>query len=430
MIVGPNAAGKSNLFDALRLLSRLVQYDVRNAFQELRGDSAELFRTTMEEASNRIEIAVEMLLPPTVEDPYGLTHTLIHNRVRYSITVERRREKGTSYERLYVVNETASPIQQTEDRWYRSARKPTTNFRKKFIASRRKSEFLETTTSDVGEHVFLARQDRTQGRGRPFPAEKAETSVLSGITSAAEFPHLYAIRSHLSNVRYLQLDPKLERSPASFLAPDRLEPDGSNLAAVLARIKARTQTELDPEGAIRTITQALKSIIPGISKLNVVTDDVRREHRLEIEATDGQTFSSKVISDGTLRVISLLTLIYDLDFSGIVCFEEPENGIHEYRIKQLIALLRQATIDLGGENPYHESTGVQFLVNTHSPIVMSSLEEYELIYADVVTLVAKDRGPTRSTRMRPGASAHGGAGQLSLTRFETDQILHRAGDGI
>ena len=36
VIVGPNASGKSNLFDAIRLLSRLAEKDLRSAVKELR----------------------------------------------------------------------------------------------------------------------------------------------------------------------------------------------------------------------------------------------------------------------------------------------------------------------------------------------------------------------------------------------------------
>ena len=43
VIAGTNASGKSNLFDALRLLSRIVEMDLKTAFSEQRGDASELF---------------------------------------------------------------------------------------------------------------------------------------------------------------------------------------------------------------------------------------------------------------------------------------------------------------------------------------------------------------------------------------------------
>ena len=43
-VVGPNASGKSNLFDAIKFVSRLAQTDIRDAMQELRGRPEELFR--------------------------------------------------------------------------------------------------------------------------------------------------------------------------------------------------------------------------------------------------------------------------------------------------------------------------------------------------------------------------------------------------
>ena len=41
-IVGPNASGKSNLFDALKFISLLSKSDIRTAMQEMRGEPEEL----------------------------------------------------------------------------------------------------------------------------------------------------------------------------------------------------------------------------------------------------------------------------------------------------------------------------------------------------------------------------------------------------
>jgi AAA15 family ATPase/GTPase len=44
VILGQNASGKSNLFDAIRLLSNLASSDVRSSVRDLRGEPIELFR--------------------------------------------------------------------------------------------------------------------------------------------------------------------------------------------------------------------------------------------------------------------------------------------------------------------------------------------------------------------------------------------------
>ena len=70
-VVGPNASGKSNLFDAIKFVSRLARTDIREAMQELRGRPEELFRRTAAKRSDRMALAVEVLLEPGGTDPFG-----------------------------------------------------------------------------------------------------------------------------------------------------------------------------------------------------------------------------------------------------------------------------------------------------------------------------------------------------------------------
>ncbi|MEO0043693.1 MAG: hypothetical protein RL329_3141, partial [Bacteroidota bacterium] len=64
VIAGVNASGKSNLFDALKLLARLAETDnLKKAFKEQRGDFMELFTQYAEnEYATEMEFCVEMLV--------------------------------------------------------------------------------------------------------------------------------------------------------------------------------------------------------------------------------------------------------------------------------------------------------------------------------------------------------------------------------
>ena len=72
VILGPNASGKSNLFDAIRLLSRLADTDLRTAVTDLRGEPHELFRRHPDGTLGKaMSFAVEVLLASEVRDQWG-----------------------------------------------------------------------------------------------------------------------------------------------------------------------------------------------------------------------------------------------------------------------------------------------------------------------------------------------------------------------
>ena len=57
IIAGTNASGKSNLFDAMQLLSKIVDIDLKTAFSEQRGNASELFtQYENDSAANEMQI--------------------------------------------------------------------------------------------------------------------------------------------------------------------------------------------------------------------------------------------------------------------------------------------------------------------------------------------------------------------------------------
>jgi predicted ATPase len=407
VVFGANAVGKSNLFDALRLLSRLVSTDLATAFaggasgigpSELRGEPVEQFRRLASgETSSRIDLGVEMLLAPRVRDAWGEEMELAQTRIRYRVSIERRAE-ATGRERLFVAREEALPIAPSDDHWTPGGQAPSRTFKKVMLRYKRRSPYL-STEADQDRPVIQIHQDRKAGRVRP--ASSAEATVLSSITSSSEFPHLYALREELRSIHFLQLDPASLRHPSPAMSQELLRADGRNLASVLARIEAETATDDRPRGRVSDILTDLKLLVPSVTDLRVIHEESERRYRIELKLRDGLMVSSRVVSDGTLRLLALVTMLNDPNRRGIICFEEPENGVFKGRIRDLVDLLRQACTDPQSDEPDPDGTALQILVNTHSPVVAGALAGHEIVVADMVQEITPTTGKSsRFTRMR------------------------------
>ena len=132
VVLGPNASGKSNLFDAIRFLSQLATMDLRTAVKGLRGEPFELFRRDATgKPGKRIAFCVEVLLDPVVRDPWGATVPLTNTRVRYEVVIERRSDPR-GIERLVVAEEKAVPILGQDDRWRPGGKRLRPSSRKPF----------------------------------------------------------------------------------------------------------------------------------------------------------------------------------------------------------------------------------------------------------------------------------------------------------
>ena len=415
-VVGPNASGKSNLFDAIKFISRLAHADIREAMQELRGRPEELFRRTAAGRADRMAFAVEVLLEPRGVDPFGKSFDLQTQRVRYDLEIAVRTGADRRLEGVYVRREQCSPIRRAEERG-------STAWKFGSVSYGRQSRPFMTTRSGSGKEsgVIEIRQDGPGKRGRPLAlsAKDASRTALSTVTTA-EFPHLYALRTLLSSVQFLQIDPQASRRATDRLAPRRLLPDASNLATVLARLMEETRTDQRPKGFLSDVVADLSSLIPSVADLDVRDDPGDSEYSFALRLRDSQSFSSRVISDGTLRLLALVTVLNDPRHGGVLCWEEPENGVHEARIPALMELIRSAA---GFAESPETQACFQILVNTHSPVVMSALKDHEVIASDVIsTLTPEAPSRTSRTRMRYGVSADPEHG---LTRSEVEALLRR-----
>jgi len=419
VIVGPNAAGKSNLFDALMLLSRLADHDLRTAFQQSRGDAGELFTLLPDgQIRNEMSFAVELLLEPQVTDAWGDTVELTHTRVRYELKIKRiSDERGIDH--LRIDHESLTPIFAQDDRiqWAADKKKYWPNAFK----YKRQMPLISTELNhESGRPTVVLRQDGRSGRQRTSVRDKMESTFLSGLNNT-EFPIAFAAREEIRGWKFLQLAPEDLRNADSRISPDQMSPSGRYLANMLARMKKE-----DPY-ILNDISADLSNLVSGFTEIEVEEDEVRDRYVIWLTTSDGRRFSSRVLSDGTLRMLALTSLKYDLTHGGVLLFEEPENGVHPFRIERLVPLLRDIATNFNAPSVYEDNSEKlrQLIVNTHSPKVLWQLADYEMVFAHVAETIV-DGQIIRVTRMLPVEDSLLSMDEKSFTRLELDRYLDRS----
>lgn len=140
-----------------------------------------------------------------------------------------------------------------------------------------------------------------------------------------------------------------------------------------------------PETTLGDIRAELVSLIPGLSDFRIVERD--ESYQIEFQTRDSDVVPARLASDGTLRMLALLTAVLgEQAWDSLICIEEPENGIYPGRLRRLIDLLREATAWDGWLQGARERPPPQVIVTTHSPVFLTALREHprSLRYVDVV----------------------------------------------
>ena len=197
--------------------------------------------------------------------------------------------------------------------------------------------------------------ERGQPRHEPVGLHHSVVSNLQ--FSGEKYPTFDRLRTELSSWRSYYLDPRVAMREAE---PPREVNDIGSLGNWIAPFLFRLKTDKPQHFA--AIRRAVGSAIPSITGLDVKLDE--RHATLDLEVIqDGVPFSSRVASEGTLRVIALCAIAMNPWPASLVAFEEPENGVHPNRIEVIADLLHGMP---------RRGVG-QVVVTTHSPTLVASM---------------------------------------------------------
>jgi predicted ATPase len=397
-IAGGNGVGKSNLFDAITFLSALADRPLLEAAKSVRDernrmtDVRSLFLKYGDQHEDEVSFEAEMLIPEFGQDDLGQAAKAATTFLRYSLVLRYRRDEDIpSAERLEVTKEELRHIK-VGDAHKHLGFSHSVPWRHSVVKGRRVGPLL-TTEGEGNDRRIKLHQDGRSGKPREYVAAHLPRTVLSS-TNALESPTALLARREMQSWRLLQLEPSSLRNSDSFHAPTHVGVDGSYLASTLHHL-ARKEAgngalRRDASSVYAHVSNCLSGLVEDIREVRVDEDRQRELLTLQVVDREQNLYAARALSDGTLRFLALAILETDPDARGLLCFEEPENGIHPERISAMLKLLTDLSVDttepVGHENPLR-----QVVVNTHSPAVVGLIHDDDLLVAIPQEVVRKGK---------------------------------------
>jgi hypothetical protein len=255
-------------------------------------------------------------------------------------------------------------------------------------SSQRRTSFIRTDASprSPAEHVVRLQQDRMRDADRdkrgggssvPYRAATLPRTVLSGAQNADEHRTAVLLREEMRSWRILQLEPTALRRPDDFQDTPGIDASGAHVPATLFGLATRLGE--DREAVYSDVANRLSELVDDVASVTVDRDDTRRVARLVLTDRHGVALPASSLSDGTLRFVALAVMARDPGATGLLCLEEPENGIHPERLGAMWRLLTDLAVD-AGRPVGHDNPLRQVIVSTHSPLVAGMADRDELVF--------------------------------------------------
>lgn len=318
VLLGPNGSGKSTLFDVFAFLSECFEFGLRRAWAR-RGKAKEL-KTRGATGTVTIELKYR-------EEPAPNRSPLI----TYHLEVD---------------EENGNPVVLAE--WLQWRRK---KYGKPF-------RFLEYRRGE-GRAVRGQEPDEEDERVE-IPLKSPDLIAVNALGQFADHPRVAALRDFITSwhVSYLSIDQARTQPEAG--PQERLSRSGDNLANVIQYLHEQHPQKLE------AIFKHLQERVPQVDR---IFSEIMPDGRLLLKLKDrpfNEPILARFASDGTLKMLAYLVLLYDPAPPPFIGIEEPENFLYHLLLPVLAEECRNATA--------HS----QILVTTHSPFFVNALRPEEV----------------------------------------------------
>jgi predicted ATPase len=344
VIVGPNGSGKSNLIDCFNFIRDCAFEDLDSATTKRHG--AESVRRWSKFRPFNLHVDLQF------RSDRGFGH--------YKVVL------SSSRGAFRVAEESAS----WSTRLTRTSR-PTNEFRT--------ASFARGENGKVSFEGAVPDDDYLEDK-----LTLANTDLfISLISGPAFFPIASPFRglvNEIGSISTYAIYPNTMRQPQVVSKEDKLADDGSNLASILKRLNTnqrRLKTRL---------IEALRVVMPMVDDIVVRSAGGYFVPVMMVREANNERheFNMSQLSDGTLRMLGMLTAFYQVNAPRRIAIEEPEQMIHP----GLLPVLKDAADD-------YASMGIdrQYFMTTHSPNLLDRFDPEDIIW------MSFDKGVSNATRI-------------------------------
>lgn len=330
ILIGINGSGKTNFLKSIELLKSVtVEGGLQDLIVNKWGGYDAIFFSGIHESGEPDYIQLKFIFNPTVLSDYGYSFL---DPVIYTVRIYKVPSANN-----YSISETLK----------------TSSGYKYFDIKSGKGFAMEGNSSH--QHKV------------DYSLESDSESIFSQVVDKERYIQIYAVREAIKNIsqyNYFDTTPQsLIRKPVIPTSAERLSSDGSNLPQLLNKIKINNKREYN------RIRDSLNNINPNYTGIDFNILGTNIELMLE-ESNLERSIHVTHISDGTLKFLCLLTIIYNSKRGSLVCIDEPESGLHPDMISEII------------DGIIEKSKDCQFIISTHSENVLNQLTVKELIVCD------------------------------------------------
>lgn len=342
VFIGANASGKSNFFDAMRLLQG-IGYGF-TVHEILDGKPKSATSETWEKIRGGSEKALFM----------NGTGPNQERLIRFEIGLTSGSEQSQTQEYSIALSPELGAVR-TEK--FKNAGKDLYDTN---------PEGARAITNLPDAPVLTARYYHGKQRGSPPQLDFEKTRpVLRQLARRRDCVEkheklLHSVAQQFSNLQRIDPRPTLLREYSQAREIRRMGESGENFAALIKTILADPKTKTAYESW-------LKELRPReVDEVGTLAGALGEP--LFMIKEGGKEFPAQVLSDGTLRFAAVAAALFQPDLPGLMAIEEIENGVHASRLRLMVELLRNRTAN----------GNTQVMVTTHSPIVLAWLkpEEY------------------------------------------------------